>query len=373
MAVPRLRIFQAVGLTALLPTLVTAAFFIIYTVSSSIQHSILSVVSVVSAALSLCTCIPILVFTVYHPSCRRRLYRQLGAIASGLAAMASACALGWMGLRQQDLPRNIFGRNPVHVVLAGSAVYIVAVIMHSVFWTMLLAFSVSSPSPNTDREANTPPPPRCLCAARENLNLPLPSPTFSAGKQSIDSSIRASKHRSFVAQLYQSPGPTAQKPSPSLSMGVSPFSPMYTIKGKDVQTSSLVTVSSHRSPSEINHFDDWETSDVYATERVAASLAVVERETMQEATIPPIAIPVPRKLPLEPGPVSSVYESEISVLERVNSPPLPENDVHVVSSRTAAIPPWPLGASGMGMASPTTPRFVIRGGGGEGEQAGGRH
>ena len=157
---------------------------------------------------------------------------------------------------------------------------------------------------------------------------------------------------------------------------------------------------------EVNHFDDWETSDVSVTERVAASLAVAEQEAMEEerqqqrqqaggdggggggdggsitsttSTTAPASSSKSRQMVAYDTillPASSVCESEGSGEgsggeggggggggtgvgpERRSSPPLPENDV---SPRSCAFM-LPVNA----VLVNSVPRFTMRSGGGRG-------
>lgn len=342
---PRTRTLRAVGATDLVSTTVVALFFLLYAISTTLDRlAILSIVSIVAAVLNIGSCVPITLFAI-SPSTRGRALRLSGILPCLIAVVVSACVLGWMGLRQQYLPKLILGQNSAHVLLAGFAVFIVMVVLHSVFWTVLL---LSTPNPiKNDRESN-PPATTTLCrCAHRSVDVAFPSPTLCASKSSLGSTIRVPKHRSFIAKVYR---PTAPKGKGHGSL--------YTIEDKDVQ--SMATVVSHRSPrAEFKHFDDWDTSDLSAKERVAASLAAIQQEEAEEA-IKGLGITTTIKhdpATINGRPTSSIYSSEHSVPERRSSPPLPENDVASPSSFRRDAFQFPVNAV---LTSPVSTRFPLR-------------
>jgi len=292
----RKRIVQVAGATALLPSLALTGFFVLFALSIFTKQVILSALSIVSAALNTCACVAILLFTI-STSNRKRTYRLCGAVPSVLAGVASACALGWMGIRHHGLPPTIFGWDSFHLLLIGFGIYTVTVILQSIFWSIINLSQASA-----DHESNT-----RVGSCRQCANStegPCHSPALSSSKSSLASTIRDSRHP-FVTQIYQSTSSGAGSSQP---------------EDKD-----------KRRAVEINHFDDWETSDISVTERVAASLAVAEREAIeeQEATR---RSDKPQKTGHKATyhttrPPSSILESDISVPERQNSPPLPESEI----------------------------------------------
>jgi hypothetical protein len=318
-------------------TITAAVFFILFALSAFNQLAILSIVSIVAAAMDVGACVPVALFALF-PSSRKQTLRIAGVIPCLLAAVVSACVLGWIGLRQQDLPQLILGQNSTHVLLAGFAVLVLTIALQSVFWTILF---ISCPAPvNNDRESGPPATTApCRCACRRSSDVAFPSPALSTCKSPLGSTIPDPKHRSFITQVYHSAA------SPKAKCRGGGGGSLYTIEDKEDAQSMATVATSHRS--EVNHFDDWETSDVSATERVAATLAVIRQE--EEAEEGPTR------------PSSSVYSSDHSVPERRCSPPLPETDV-VSSPRTHRRDAFQFPANAA-LISPISPRFLCRDGG----------
>jgi hypothetical protein len=321
-------------------TIAAALFFILFALSTFDQLAILSIVSIVAAVVDVGACVPVALFALF-PSSRKQTLRIAGIVPCLLAAVVSACVLGWMGLRQQDLPQLILGKNSTHVLLGAFAVLVLTIALQSVFWTILF---ISSPAPlNNDQESNPPATTApCRCAHRRSTDVAFSAPALATCKSPLGSTIPDSKHRSFITQVYHSAA------SPKAKGRGGGGGSLYTIEDKEDAQSMATVATSHRS--EVNHFDDWETSDVSATERVAATLAVIQQEEeAEEGPQPPTR------------PSSSVYSSDHSVPERRCSPPLPETDV-VSSPRTPRRDAFqfPVNAA---LASPMSTRFPFRGGG----------
>ncbi|KAF8544141.1 hypothetical protein BDD12DRAFT_873507 [Trichophaea hybrida] len=291
----RKRIIQVAGATALLPSLALAGFFVLFALSIFTQQTILSAISIVSAALNTCACVAILLFTI-STSNHKRTYRLCGAVPSVLAGAASACALGWMGVRHHNLPRIIFGWDSFHLLFIGFGIYVVTLVLQSIFWTMINLSQASA-----DHESNVR---KGFCRqCTKSTEGACPSPALSSSKSSLASTIRDPRHP-FITQVYHSASGAASSPP----------------EDKD-----------QRRAAEVNHFDDWETSDVSVTERVAASLAVAEREAIEEQEAARGFVK-PQKTERKATyhstrPPSSILGSDTSVSERRNSPPLPESEI----------------------------------------------
>ena len=406
----RRRIIQAVGATALLSSAIVSVFFVLIALSASSQHVLLTI-SIVSAVLNICACVPILLFTALlsSPSSSRskRGYRLCGAVSAATAGLASAATLGWLAVRRNDLPPTILGRSSLHLVLVGFGVYLATIVLQSVFFT-----AINLPSPTTTTTTTTTDSGDELGhwwrrrrqgwsgqSNSEAATVAYPSPAASASKLSLSSTIRDPKHP-FVAQLYHHLPHNSKtlrnggggSPTSALFSSTS-LTPHHRHHPHEANRQTAVAVV------EVNHFDDWETSDVSVTERVAASLAAAEQEAMEEerqqrqqaggdgggdgggsitsttSATAPASSSKSRQMAAYDAillPASSVCESEGSGEggggsggggtgggpERRSSPPLPENDV---SPRSCAFM-LPVNA----VLASSVPRFTMRSGGGGG-------
>jgi len=317
----RKRTVQALGATAFIPTVVTTIFFTFYSVSTSVHHSMLAIVSIVATVLNICSCILILLFTAF-PSHHPRVYRLSGVLPSLLAGMFSAAALAWMNARREDMPIQVVGRSTAAMMSGGFVVFVVAIIAQVVFWTTLILSSASLAT--VDKMFDSLPTFPCQLV-KPKTKISFPSPAASSNKSSIEITVRHSKHRSFVSQVLSS----------KVRCHGSQCSTLKSTIGNPQHNSS--SASSRTYVAERNHFDDWETSDVSVEEHVAASLAVVEQEAMEELGL---GITTPRGTDIGTcshalQTVTKDREAERVFMERTTSPSLPESEV---TPRSATFP-----------------------------------
>ncbi|KAI5790233.1 hypothetical protein EDC01DRAFT_630929 [Geopyxis carbonaria] len=344
----RKRILRCMGATALAPSATSTVLFVLDSISASLHNSPVTVVCIVSSITGTFNFLLLLLFTIYplHNAFR---YRLCGAISSFLAGVVAAITLGWLNIRKQDLPPNIVGQNSTTMVVAGFGVFIVTAIAQAAFWTTLVLSS------NAAERRVILPRTHIRKPSKPIMEMRSPSPTLSP-KQSYQSTIET-KHSSIISQIL----PSVKSPTNSKHRS-SHISEYISSISETVVTNHKITA--HRSmEAEVNHFDAWETSDLTVQERVAASLAEVERETMAEQEAAQgLGITGNRRgsagsvqSSVFSGiirPVSTIYENDIQTTEiqRQGSPPLPENEL---TPRSFTFP-TPI------KAAMTSPRYQVR-------------
>lgn len=334
----RKRMLTVTGAIALMTAVSTTILFILYSASTSPQPSI-QAISIISAALNCSSCVTIALFTFITLQ-QTKTFRLCGAVPSIFSIAVSTVTLGRIITRRGDPLPNVVGQNPSSIAIAGFAILVIAVMAQTLFWTTCIL----SPSCNGPVEVFDLPKPNEHDEPFVNFSFPSRlSPTH---KSTVKTTVHELKYHPHVTQISHSSSP---KPSYEPPVRVSSTS---SIVLQNAHTSIVKVASPQVLETEINHFDDWETSDVHARERVADSLAAAEREELDNVTVGGLtAAPARCGRSLS---VSTIYENEVHTvgIDRQNSPPLPENEL---SPRSAmfTIPPRAV------LASPVTLNFTL--------------
>lgn len=332
---------RSAGAAALLPAAATAVFFVFYAVSLARHGSPIAALAIVAAVLDVL--MSFVLALSLRPQCASWLWVAAGAVLSIAAAVVSAATLAWMSQWHGQLP-SIVGKHPNALVGAGFGVFIAAVLLEAVFWTVAMWSVVSSNASSVREMEESRSYSDSDSDSKTDITTPYSVGTFSpasASEVTITTPARASK-RFSLSQKLRSSSPkrksykshkSHKSTSSQLTMSVSPPPTAH-------------SVSPPRSEPEVNHFDTWDTTDADAQERVAETLAEVERENLQAA----LGLGITTSPLLRAGSPSPSPKT----VERHNSPPLPENTISTTATRSVSYPTnIPLMATALG-----TPTFV---------------
>lgn len=211
-----------------------------------------------------------------------------------LAVILSTLALGWMSFRPQDMPNIVFGRDRDPMVIAGFSLFVVSLVFQTIFWTLQVFTCPRSSDKSKEGLEFTP-----AEIAEKSIPpydfSPNPSPTTLGDK----------KYSAFVENvLHHTPN-------------------LY--NSTVLYVTETPPLTEHV---EVDPFDAWDTSDVGATHRAACALAV------GLGIFKPVKNAVAGGVPEENGAGTNRIEEEVDdvqihvpVLERQNSPPIPDYDM----------------------------------------------
>ncbi|PWW78069.1 hypothetical protein C7212DRAFT_343290 [Tuber magnatum] len=298
---PSRQTIRLLGLLTLLLSASTAILLVLYSISAASIHSNLPSSCITAAVLDLAACF-FLVITVIYGSPKRPCLLA-GITSTALAGIASAFALGWMNFRPEGLPESMYGRARTLLVVIGFALFVVSLIMQTIFWTLHITTNPHLGPRSGDEEASSVKP-------AEKDGIPSALPTTIASKASLEE-----KKDRFLNRNLQ---PAPLRPQ--------------------LRHSSVYYVTSAPASVEVDHFDAWDTSDVGDIQRAACTLAVAE----SEGPIMGLGIYTPE---IE---VTAAHSAEdrvpegprgvrigIQIVERQNSPPIPDYDM---TPRSASFP-----------------------------------
>lgn len=212
-----------------------------------------------------------------------------------LAVILSTLALGWMSFRPQDMPNIMLGRDRDPMVIAGFSLFVVSLVFQTIFWTLQVFTCPRSSDKSKGGLESTPP---------EIAEKSIPPYDFTPSKLS-STAVGDEKYSAFVENvLHHTPN-------------------LY--NSTVLYVTETPPVTEHV---EVDPFDAWDTSDVGATHRAACTLAVglgifkpvknaVAGGSPEESEVEKVRID---------DEVDDV-QIHVSILERQNSPPIPDYDM----------------------------------------------
>ncbi|RPB05600.1 hypothetical protein L873DRAFT_520467 [Choiromyces venosus 120613-1] len=322
---PSHKILRFLGLLTLLLLASTTILFVLYSISAISIRSAFPSSCITATALNLTTCLLLIITVIYGSP--KRLCLLVGITSTVLAGISSAFALGWMNFRPEGLPKSMYGHPRTLLVVIGFALFVVSLIMQTIFWTLHVTTNPQLGSMPCDEEAS---PTRPM----EKNGIPLALPTTNASQTSLEEK----KDRILSRNLQPAPV------RPQLR-----HSSVYYVTSAPAATETPASV-------EVDHFDTWDTSDVGDIQRAACTLAIAE----SEGPIMGLGIYTPEievtavdttedQVPQDPREVQVC----IQIAERQNSPPIPDYDM---TPRSANFPTGPLGDN---VSSPPTSSTIL--------------
>lgn len=222
------------------------------------------------------------------------------------------------------MPNTMFGRDRDPLVIAGFSLFVVSLVFQTIFWT-LHVFTCLRPSNKLEELESAP---------TEVAEKPFPSLNFTPTNFS-QTTLGFDKYSTFILR----PASTHTKLHNSTILYVTETPPFT------------------EPAAEVDPFDTWDTSDVGATQRAACTLAALEYERNMNVAIGlGIIAPadnatagndVEESKAEKPGTAEVVDDVQIHVpvVERQNSPPIPDYDM---TPRSTSFPAGIFPVAGVG-------------------------